>query len=233
MSNLSNEKEYDNFKDLLEFIFEQSMKTIFTCLPGIINSFNPSTKRAMIQIAINQLLTNGNASAYPLLVDVPVIFPSGGGFNINFPLSSGDAILVVFSQRALDNFKQTFSQENGNPIGFFSLKDAVAIPGFGALQNTPATSNALNLQNNSATNYISVTNSGIIITAPTVTVNGDMLINGSVTWTGTAQGLGGGAAQFGAGGISSDGDIVSGSISTQTHVHGGVTTGGGSTGGPQ
>lgn len=78
-----------------------------------------------------------------------------------------------------------------------------------------------------------------------LTVNGDVLVNGSITWTGTAHGRGGGAAEFDrgvrvlGGGIQSNGGFQnSGGITDNgknvgsTHTHSGVETGGGTTGEP-
>lgn len=62
-------------------------------------------------------------------------------------------------------------------------------------------------------------------------INGDLFIDGGVTYSGTAQGDGG-PAQFSGGINNAGGDIVSDGISLETHVHSGVTPGGSNTGGP-
>lgn len=56
------------------------------------------------------------------------------------------------------------------------------------------------------------------VTAPLTTFNGDVLVNGSVTWTGTAQGQGG-PAQFSGGLTNAGGDIVSDGFSLTKHPH--------------
>lgn len=72
-----------------------------------------------------------------------------------------------------------------------------------------------------------------------LTVNGDVLINGSITWTGTAHGKDGGKAEFdqgvrvNAGGIENTGGITdNGKNVGSTHTHNGVQPGGGTTGEP-
>ena len=65
------------------------------------------------------------------------------------------------------------------------------------------------------------------------TINGDVLINGSLTWTGTAQGKNGARARFSGGWENTGGSVTSNGITLETHTHGGVEPGGGSTGGPQ
>ena len=61
---------------------------------------------------------------------------------------------------------------------------------------------------------------GISITGD-VSVDGDLNVSGNIEATGTVKA---------AGNIeSSGGDVIAGSVSLKTHVHGGVTTGSGST----
>ena len=56
-----------------------------------------------------------------------------------------------------------------------------------------------------------VASSAVEVTAPTTTINGDLIVNGKITSTG---------------------DTVAGGISLMTHVHGGVQGGSSNTGGP-
>lgn len=63
------------------------------------------------------------------------------------------------------------------------------------------------------------------------TINADVLINGNLTWTGTAQGPAG-PAQFSGGVSNTGGEIASNGIVLENHAHSGVTPGGGTSGGP-
>ena len=65
-----------------------------------------------------------------------------------------------------------------------------------------------------------------------LTINADVRINGSLTWTGTAQGDGG-PARFSGGLTNSGGQVESNNISLDSHVHTGVEPGSGTSGGPQ
>jgi len=79
--------------------------------------------------------------------------------------------------------------------------------------------------------------SQINMTAPTVTVNGDLVVNGNATVTGVITGQGGASISGGAGAVMTGGLSVDtatiGGISFTSHIHGGVQTGGGTTGVPQ
>lgn len=68
------------------------------------------------------------------------------------------------------------------------------------------------------------------VTTPITTFNGNVLINGGITWTGTAQGDSG-PAEFSGGIQNTGGDITSDGISLETHTH--TDSQGGTTSGPQ
>ena len=76
-----------------------------------------------------------------------------------------------------------------------------------------------------------ISSSGITLTAPTVTIDGNLVVSGTITGQGS-----GGAVMSGdittTGSITAGGNVTAGSIDLETHVHTGVTTGSGNTGGP-
>jgi hypothetical protein len=74
---------------------------------------------------------------------------------------------------------------------------------------------------------------GWTVNAPSgATINGDLKVNGSITWTGTARGDGGGKAKF-SNGIESIGGITdNGKDVGSTHTHSGVQSGDSNTGAP-
>lgn len=81
---------------------------IWTCLPGVIESFDPKTMTATVQPTIQGQIEDedGNTSFVnlPQLEDVPVEFPSGGGFILTFPIQPGDECTIVFASRCIDNW---------------------------------------------------------------------------------------------------------------------------------
>lgn len=96
------------------------------------------------------------------------------------------------------------------------------------LKNTAATYSLAITAAGAAT----LTCSGLTVDAALSTFTGDVVIDGGITWKGDAQGDGG-PATFAGGLENAGGDITSDGISLETHVHGGVTTGAGTTGAPQ
>jgi len=180
MSNLDTEKEYDNMTDWLKFNFPQLMKNVYTCLPAIISSYDSSTKRAVIQIAIQQLKTDDTESSYPLIANVPVIFPASSKYIVQFPLEAKDPVIAIFSQRGLSKFKQVYEEALPDVYSFFSMHDACVIPGFGTLQNTVAEEDALVAQTVDASTYISIKTGEIKVVATEIVLDGNVQTTGNL-----------------------------------------------------
>ena len=72
---------------------------MWTALPGIVQSFDPAAMTVSVQPAVAGRISDeaGKAASVdlPILPDVPVVFPGGGGFALTFPVAAGDECLVV------------------------------------------------------------------------------------------------------------------------------------------
>ena len=105
----------------------------------MVETFDAAKRRARVQPALQLVLDDGTTLDRPPLVNVPVLFPSGGGFVFTFPLGEGDPVLLLFSERGLTTFKETYETTIPTAGRFFSQSDAMALPGFGPLHLMPAT----------------------------------------------------------------------------------------------
>lgn len=188
-------------------------------MPGIIQSFDPDAVTAVVQPAIRYVErdNDGNKSTkdYPLLVDVPVIFPRGGGCTLTFPVKEGDECLVIFADRCIDFWWQSGGIQEPVDGRMHDLSDAFCIVGpqsqakkIGGISTTAA-----QLRTDDGSAIIELAAGGAVtITSPQITINGPLQVNGEITSTG---------------------DQLAGGISQIGHTHGGVEPGGGSTGAPQ
>ncbi|EIL3224593.1 TPA: Gp138 family membrane-puncturing spike protein [Escherichia coli] len=102
-------------------------------LPGIIQSFDPGTVTCTVQPAIyGQRLGDDGAlvsEEIPILPDVPVVFPRGGGCTLTFPVKAGDECLLVFSDRCIDFWWQSGGVQEPVDPRQHDLSDAFAIVG--------------------------------------------------------------------------------------------------------
>jgi hypothetical protein len=193
MSNKDPEKEYSNLTDAIQFAFNQLIKGLYVSIPGIIQSYDPEKKRATVTPAIRILKTDNSTEDQQPIANVPVIWPSGGGFTLLFPLVSGDPVNIFFSQRGITKFKETYGIEDPG-IGLLDKEDAYIIAGFGGLEVTPAVSDAMNLQDENGLNFLSIDTAGnallktvaeVIVEAPSIklgeTATKNIAVNGDAT----------------------------------------------------
>ena len=221
MGNKDPEKNYSNLTDALQFVFEQMLKSLYVDIPGIIESYDNTTKRAIVRPAIKLKRTTGQLESQASIVDVPVIWPGGGGFILYSQLVVGNPVTIWFSQRGITQFKETFV-ESSPGIGLFNKEDAYIVAGFGALNITPATDAGISMQSDNGQNYIVIEDDIIkIVTHGTVSVECATLnatVSGTTNITCPSVNLTGNLNVTGNITVTS-GDIVSDGKNLETHVH--------------
>uniref|UniRef100_A0A6M3KTK7 Phage protein Gp138 N-terminal domain-containing protein n=1 Tax=viral metagenome TaxID=1070528 RepID=A0A6M3KTK7_9ZZZZ len=125
----------DTLQDLLsEAIRREVCARVHVSLPGRVISYDQATQTAAVQPILRARFEtpDGEAEAYrlPVLNRVPVLFPQGGGCSITWPLTSGDDVLLVISERSLAEWKANDSGDvSPRDPRRFDLSDAVAIAG--------------------------------------------------------------------------------------------------------
>ena len=167
------ETDYSDLTDALKFFFRQMMKGLYVCIPGIIDSYNPTTKRATVHPAINLQDTEGTTTQQSSIANVPVVWPGGGGFSLLSPLPSGSPVSIFFSQRGITQFKEVFTEADPGS-GLFAKEDAFIIPSFGALSVTPASTTGIVLQSEDGVDFVSIED-GLI----EIKTDGNVEINGN------------------------------------------------------
>lgn len=201
------------------------LSRLWTALPGIIQSFDPDAMAVTVQPAVRSLVRDEQGAQVeadlPLLVDCPVQFPSGGGCTLTFPVTQGDECLVVFASRCIDAWWQSGGIQNQAELRMHDLSDGFALLGFRSQPRViPAISTtAAQLRSDDGQAFVEIdpgshaitakTPGPLILTAPLVTIEGDVKVRGR---------------------IDADGDVKAGSISQQHHTHPGDS--GGTTGEP-
>ena len=185
---------------------EGRLKDLHTCLPGIIASFDPDTQTASVQPAIKRIFTEKGAVNLPLCVDVPVAFPGGGDFFLTFPVKAGDECILMFSERAIDNWHASGGTQTPAEYRLHDLSDGIAIVGLNsqphklaALQMTGA-----ELRTRSRSTYIRLEDGtiyikGNIVHEGNVQQTGNLNRTGTSTTTGKITGQGGMAISGGSG----------------------------------
>ena len=157
------DERFDNFTEALNKIFASYMKRLNTGLPGIIDKFDKETRRAKVQVALKVLLDDGTEISRSPIVDVPVVFPTGGKYMLWFNLKKGDPVWLSFSQSGMTQFKESYKESQPDIAARFREMDAVAEPGFGPLEMTPARADGVSLQHVSGDPLVSVNDDEVIM----------------------------------------------------------------------
>lgn len=239
-------------EESLRMALDGAQSSIWTAIPGIIESFDANADTCSVQPAImaSRLQQSGVRVdlKLPLLLDCPVCFPSGGGCTLTFPIKPGDECLVVFSSRCIDSWWQLGGVQGQAEFRMHDLSDGFVIPGpkskpraisvSGSAVQLRTDDGAAFVEINPTSHKIKAQTSGdieavatgqITMTAPVVTINApNIVLNGQVT---QGKGSNGGTMQL-QGPVNVVNDVIAGEKSLMTHIHSGVTPGGGNTGQP-
>lgn len=149
---------------LYENIIKKVNFNLRCCIPGVIQQYDPKTNTASIQPAIREEIVNeDNTVQYmnlPILVNVPIIFPSCSIGSIKMLLKRGDECLVLFSDLSIDNFWKYANVQNPIEVRRHDLSDGIAIPCVLSQPNTKPF-NGTGMEITSEDSKISITKDGI------------------------------------------------------------------------
>lgn len=184
---------------------ENRLKDLHTSMPGIIESFDPLTQLASVQPAIKRIFVNRDEEKEILvpenigvLINVPVVFPRGGGFSLTFPVTKGDECLLVFCERSIDNWHETGEINRPAARRFHSLSDATAFVGMSSKVNKIPEYDELNTQLKKDDGSVSITlltdgnikidaDTKVTLTAPDTDIIGKVNITGDTKVTGNFE----------------------------------------------
>lgn len=153
-------------EESLRLAFEGWQSRIWTAMPCTVLSVNWAAMTLSCQIVIQGRMLNELDNLIltdisPIL-DVPIVFPSAGGFMVTFPIAVGDEVLVMFASRCIDAWWQNgYSQSTPCPpidYRMHDLSDGFAIPGPKSVPNVfPSISDTdLQIRNKLGTTFLSI-----------------------------------------------------------------------------
>jgi hypothetical protein len=136
----------DDLSKLLRENVEYYMTDVHTALSGVVKKYDPATRRADVQPSLKRKLPGGKYLDFPVIPDVPVLFPSSKKYTLHFPLEEGDEVMLITSERGTDSWKAKGGKgiEEADPRRF-DLQDCYAIPGLQAVDFIPVSEDGLNI----------------------------------------------------------------------------------------
>lgn len=227
--------------------FQSKQAGIYTSLPGVVISYDPTTNTASVQPAIQgiwyQSIDGVSASQFvnlPTLIFCPVIFSHGGGIWSTYPIHKGDECLITFSCRCIDSWWQNGAYNSstqaitpGRPMEFrmHDLSDGFVQIGPCSVPNVipNISTTSFQLRTAAGTTYIEIvpgTNQINIVGAASLNIN----TTGNTNITAPTVAITGNLTVSGT--IDSGGNITGNGIGLNTHHHTSVQPGSGNSGGP-
>lgn len=250
-------------EESLQMALDSHRASLWTAMPAIVVDVDLAamtlTAQPTIQVSITDEKGQVKSVNMPLLIHVPIVFPSAGGFTLTLPISAGDEVLVVFASRCIDAWWQSGGIGRPMEARMHDLSDGFAIPGPRSQPRKVAAISSTNaqLRTDGGDTYVEITPGGkinlvatqeVTVTAPVAKVTAsdhttitspEINLEGNVFITGTLnQGTeSGGDATFNGnvhvdGAVTATVNVTGGGISLNSHHHTGVYPGSGNTGGP-
>lgn len=122
--------------EAMESVVNSELVALHVSLPGRVERYDHTKQQADVKPLLKKRLLDGTVEEYPIVPNVPVMWPRTADFVLAAPLSRGDQVLLVFVERSLDEWLS----EGGTPAPVdrrkFNLSDAVAIPGLYSFKQT-------------------------------------------------------------------------------------------------
>jgi hypothetical protein len=190
-------ERFEDPEEMLRAAMDGLQARLWTALPGIVQSFDASAMTCVVQPSIQGRLTAVDGAEtlvdMPLLPDVPVVFPGGGGCTLTFPVKAGDECLVIFAARGIDYWWQSGGVQKPAETRRHDLSDGFAIigPRSKARAITSINTAAVELRSDDGQAYVRLDPAAhsIVATAPGgVTVTADTAIHGDLNVTGDLSG---------------------------------------------
>lgn len=203
----------------LRAVFNKLMQGTDVQLPAKVLSYDRVNNVATVQPLIALLTTSGETVSKPSIARVPVVALGCSGFAINFPLKADDLGWIMACDRDISIYMQSLRESSPNTLRLHSFEDAVFVPdAMSKFDASAVASNAMTIQSADGSVRVELSPTEVKIVAPTVTVQASTVtVTGATTFNNHVDMPAGARI---------------GGIEFATHKHLGVTTGGGTSGGP-
>lgn len=179
-------------EEAMRLVLDGRQSVLWTAMPCLVTAVDFEAMTLEAQPAIQGQIQDQNgvtrSIALPLLVDVPIVFPSAGGFMITMPIKIGDEVLVVFASRCIDAWWQSGGIQRPMEARMHDLSDGFAIPGPRSQPNVveDISTTALQIRNDEGTSYVEISADGKIklVSPAGIDIDGDVTVSGDVVASG-------------------------------------------------
>lgn len=189
------QQRLDNQSDAYKAIAKAIASNLRVSMPGIIQSFDSVRQTVNVDVAIYdriQPYLPANIPTYspqtgdvkiPTLIDVPLLFPRGGGFSLTVPVAAGDECLVVFADMCINEWFDAGGFTNIQQV----LRRHNLSDGFAILAPTSKpkalqsySTSAIEIRTDAGDVKVSVQAGKAAVTATEIDLNGTVNLSGTV-----------------------------------------------------
>ena len=190
----------------LDYAIRQRISEMGGLMIVKIISVNISSRTVDVSPMVDQVTPDGTPIPHSTIHEVPYGYDQAGGCLIKIDPVAGDIGVIGCSSRDITRVKRTWKSATPQTLRSHHLSDAIYLC---TLQAASTPSHIISISDNG----------GLVISSPLVVkIEADAQITGNLSVGGN---------------VTATGDVKAGSISLKSHIHSGVQTGGGTTGGPQ
>ena len=210
-----------NNLDFLNTFVNNKLSEVNTCMPAKIVSYDYRTRKAKVKPSLNIQYNDDEIIEMPEISNVPVVHPSTSKASITLPISVGDNVWLIFSQRSLEEWLKNGNSTTPDDPRQFDLTDAIAFLGANPFSTTCKAESADDLLIECNNSSITMKPSSVIdIKATTINIQAS---NVNVSGKLSAQNIEASSNLKGA-------TATIGSKDFAAHTHGGVMSGASITG---
>lgn len=129
---------------LSEFVqdgIEYHTRQMNTAIPGVVVTVRQSLHQMTVDVQpmVSFMTEDGESIDRPVVLNVPIHFPTSKKSGMTFPVEPGDPVMLVYSMRNMDSWKRQDGTQSAIPTDNrkFDKKDCVAIPGVFPFSQSP------------------------------------------------------------------------------------------------
>lgn len=120
-------------EDMVDTFIASALQDVHVAMPGRVTSYAPSSRRANVKPLIKRVRIVDEervSETLPIVQDVPIVFPGAGSYEISWPVSSGDLVLIICTSCSLERWLAGNGAEvDPQDPRRHRIADAIAIPG--------------------------------------------------------------------------------------------------------
>lgn len=119
--------------ELISEAIRFKIEEVRVAIPARVEKYRPDEQTIDASVLIKNVLVDSEGNMLeeelPVIPNVPVCFPRGGGYFLSFPLKKGDFVFLVCADACIDSWRDKGTLSDPGFLRHHDLSDAVAFPG--------------------------------------------------------------------------------------------------------